>query len=89
MAYYASATLVTFCALPVAVDAFGKRTNMCRDLIQFDTSRAEDRFHLVLAYINLATICEGDNELSDMPLIRRGVEKYSSIWEDGREDISK
>jgi hypothetical protein len=82
MAYYARATLVTFCALPVAVDAFGKRTKMCRDLIQFDTSRVEDRLHLVLACINLAkllktmeTVCEGDNELSDMPLIWKGSGK--------------
>jgi hypothetical protein len=82
LAYCAKATLVTFCALHEVFDAFGRPTNMCRDLIQFDTSRAEYRLQLVLACINLAkllktmeTVCEGDNELSDMPLIWKGSGK--------------
>jgi hypothetical protein len=56
MAYYARATQVTFYALHVVVDAFGKSMNMCRNLIAFDTARAQDQLQLVLACINLAKL---------------------------------
>lgn len=82
LAYYARAWLVTICALHQVEDPSGGRMIMCRDLVQFNTSRADDRLELVLACISLAKllkimadVCEINGEVSDMPLIRRASGK--------------